>query len=161
MPSTSQKTQGQNLLSWRNSLCCLSRGWARVLPLFRLLFGFWGEMVDPCFIQAETCQELCLKMVQISTEHILCCVLSEVWVPNGLRVLSYFIILRVLSYWEFYHIQSCHKNGMNSFLKNPYSTSYVSLCNSSVTRNRILDIRTISGVATVTGLYPQCSPCQA
>ena len=100
MPSTSQKTQGQNLLSWRNSLCCLSRGWARVLPLFRLLFGFWGEMVDPCFIQAETCQELCLKMVQIST-NIFCVVcFQKSGYPTGWE------FYHILSYWEFYHIGS-------------------------------------------------------
>jgi hypothetical protein len=35
---------------WWHPLEFLRSGWARVLPLHALFFGFWIELMDQCFI---------------------------------------------------------------------------------------------------------------
>ena len=65
-----------------------------------------------------------LKKVQISKRHILSSVLLKSGYSMG---------------WEFSHTQNFCKNGMKSFLRNLSSTSYVSLSNTFITHNHILD----------------------
>ena len=100
------KHRGCNLSSWRNSLCLLWRGWAGVLPLFRLVWMLgWNN--GPSFVHSHKPQQKLvrnrLKNVQISTRHILSRVLliscQKFGYPTG---------------WEFSYIQI--------FLRNPNNT---------------------------------------
>ena len=91
--------------------CCLDSG-----------VKWWTRVSSTVTNSAETCQDLSQKGSDwLAICSVLCASvqLSEVLVPNlripnGLRVFSY---------------QDLHKNGMNFFLRNPNSISYVSLCN--------------------------------
>ena len=73
-------------------------GQARVISLFRLLFEFWYELLDPCFIHIhnpwQKLVRICLKKVQISVRHILSCVLLMNCQKSGFPV-----------GWGFSHIQ--------------------------------------------------------
>ena len=60
-----------------------------MLSWLRLLFGFWGEMMDPCFIYSNKSHQevvrIGLKKVQSTTCHIQSCASdqqSEVSVPQ-------------------------------------------------------------------------------
>ena len=127
------KKRGHNFSSLQNSLCLFWLGWARLLPLFRLLFGSWGEPMDPYFIHGHKTQQklvmIGLKRVQISMWHILSCLLlincQKSGYPRGWVLISRsFVRMEWTLSWE---------------IPTGNSISYVSLYNSSVTHNHIMD----------------------
>ena len=103
-----------------------------MILLFRLLFGFWFEMLDPSFsLVTDLNRNLSgsvSKRFRLACNIILSCVTLINCQKPGYPTC-----------WEFSHIQLFCKNEMHYFLRNPYSTSFASLCNSSVTHNHIMD----------------------
>ena len=78
MPSASNNTEAINFPVVQPNFVFFWRGESRIIPLFSLLFGFWYEILDLCFIHSHTPQQkfvrICLKKVHISERHILSCV---------------------------------------------------------------------------------------